>query len=153
MCGTDMCQNELWLRPFVCKSPNFGKTTVWVIPTVLEIFYQEQLQNTTVLVIPTVLEIFYQEQLQKTTVLVIPTVLEIFYQKQLQKACATSKRNRLETMNGINTVKSLLAGAARLKVRYTDFLNWSQQHRSIARIAQDRTRHIFWAMEIMPIFF
>ena len=48
-----------------------------VIPTVLELFYQELASLATVLVIPTVLEFFYQELASPATVLVIPTVLEI----------------------------------------------------------------------------
>ena len=45
------------------------------------------------------------------------------------------KVDLIELRKGLDTVESLSAGAAWLKVWYTDFLKWSQQHRSIAGIA------------------
>ena len=49
-----------------------------VIPTVLEIFYQEFVRKALLLVTPTTLEIFYQEFVRKALLLVIPAVVEIF---------------------------------------------------------------------------
>ena len=55
---------------------NFGKTTVLVIHTVLEIFYRDLRAKALVLVIPTELEIFYRDLEAKVLLLVIPTELD-----------------------------------------------------------------------------